>query len=267
VTTTTEPHGPRWRRRLAIAGLVLLGGLATRGLAGLSPCVAVADHLTWREYETLRRARGQEQQPPVRPDPWGRPYEVRPEGGEPAVAVWSRGPDGVDQQGAGDDVPIYTGYWNIFFHWEGCVDARRWSVPLGALLALLVVAVTAAERAALASRATLARELARACVIAAVPAAVWLIVVDSAGAWLDRVLDTTWLLVPPRVAVAISGVAACVLVSLGIRGERREERDDGLTTERTSARARSGTHDLSDSFRPGEPGPKREAGSRGERDG
>ncbi len=217
-TTTTEqaPLPPPWRRRLPSAALVLLAGVVARGLAGLSPCVAVADHLEWREYMVLRREPGWQQQPAVRPDPWGRPYEVELAGAV-ASRIWSRGPDGVDQGGEGDDVPIYTGHWNLFFHREACVDARRWSMPIAVVLAALVLVVTAAQRAALAPRARPGRELLRACVMAAVPAMVWLVLVDNAGAWVDRVVEADWTLVRPRTAVSISGVAACVLAALALR--------------------------------------------------
>lgn len=223
MTTTAAPLRPSWPAILAAAAGLALGGAALRlAVRALDPSRAVRASLHAGDLDDMVDG-----DVVAVDDPWGRPYASRPGDLGLPERIWSRGPDGADDDGLGDDVLVFDrarGFDLLATEddklFDPLVVLHRVAPPLGLVLALLAVLVGAAQRALDAPRASIAVEVRRALVIAALPAAALIVrIAGGRATWLeDHAPD--WLVVPPRATLALTAAGACALLALAVRLRR-----------------------------------------------
>lgn len=179
----------------AAAGALLLAAVFPRALLALHPELAV--HAAYERED--------------RCDPWGRPWS-----GD--WGLWSNGPNGIDEYGTGDDVPLYQredvpGPW--------AVRATAWAPEALAVLATLLAWAALAPGGWAPRSPRLAVEAGRVLLLASGPTAV--------GVGLARWLaERPWvadaqvgaLLVPAPVALALTWAAATHLLATAHRLRR-----------------------------------------------
>ncbi|MBX3470290.1 MAG: hypothetical protein KF878_25770 [Planctomycetes bacterium] len=223
MTTTAAPLRPSWPAILAAAAGLALGGVAVRlAVRALDPSRAVRASLHAGDLDDMVDGDVVEVD-----DPWGRPYVSRPGDLGLPERIWSRGPDGADDGGLHDDVLVFDrarGFDLLATEddklFDPLVVLHRVAPPLGLVLALLAVLAGAAQRALEAPRASIAVEVRRALVIAALPAAALIVrIAGGRATWLEGQAPE-WLVVPPRAALALTAAGACLLLALAVRLRR-----------------------------------------------
>jgi hypothetical protein len=85
----------------------------------------------WAQLEIHRRVF--ETGPPC--DRWERPFIYRAPGKNGEYDLYSVGPDGIDQDGAQDDISLWAGV-NEGFHWKATWPAGRFTIAAGGVLGI-----------------------------------------------------------------------------------------------------------------------------------
>lgn len=209
----------------AFVGLLLLATMLVRPVIGsYDPVLAVRGTLAAQEqyWEAQRGVYYSSAPISQRVDPWGTPYKIVFEWQDTefetrieSALFYSAGPDGFDDKGAGDDIPIIRDRTRLLAQQRSDVWVGEARAILGALTVAVAMAYFVPRR--LPAFKTSAAEAVTVALCGAVPAGLLAAGASAIRLPMDLLQDVPMLIVPVPVALLGTAGALCTLAALGGR--------------------------------------------------